>query len=257
MGKPRIICRADGRVLVERFRPYRRFEHLLVLTCTVVLVLTGFPQKFYDTSWATWLLEIFGGLDNARTIHRVAGYVFGVHGVLHIGGFLVGFAFKKMDASLVPTVQDLVDAKRNLDFYFGHAPSPPKLPKFDYRQKFDYIGLVLGGLVMVASGLALLFPIEITALLGGQIIPTARVVHSNEAMLALLVLAVWHIYGSHFSPDVFPMGTSIFTGYMEAKHLKEHHRLEYDKVFGEAGSPGPTPEGAGKSDERSEGDRPP
>ena len=35
-----------------------------------------------------------------------------------------------------------------------------------------------------------------------------------------------------FSPEVFPMDTSIFTGYMPVEHLKKHHaRSPFSKVI--------------------------
>jgi len=36
-------------------------------------------------------------------------------------------------------------------------------------------------------------------------------------MLIFLMMTVWHIYDSMFSPDVFPLNKSIFTGYSEKK----------------------------------------
>ena len=233
---PRVRVTARGTVLVERFSLARRLEHLAAIATFLVLVLTGFPQRFYDAAWAAWIFDALGGLDVTRQIHRIAGFVFTGHAVLHLVAFGVGLATGKMRPSLLPVPQDLRDAWANLLYYLGHREAPPLLPKFDYRQKFEYVGMVLGGVVMIASGLVLLFPIETAALLPGEVIPAARVAHSNEALLAFLVLLVWHLYGSHFSPDVFPMDRSIFTGYQTKDALRRHHTLEYRRLFGDEGS---------------------
>ena len=230
MSEPRIIERKDGTVLIERFSPIRRVEHIIVLTTFVVLVLTGLPQKF-EGAWTTFLLNLFGGLDSSRFVHRVAGIVFTLHAVVHLVTFVAGVVMGKMRLTLLPTVQDLRDARENLLYYFGFREQPPALPKFDYRQKFEYLGMVLGGLVMVFSGLMLLYPQTFASWIPGQLIPAARVAHSNEAMLALLVLVVWHVYGSHLSPEVFPMDKSIFTGYLTREELHERHLLEYRRLF--------------------------
>lgn len=222
-------------VMVERFAPVRRIEHLIVIATFVVLVITGLPQKVYDMEWAAWTLATLGGLDNARFIHRVAGIVFSVHAVVHIAAILVGVMSGKMRLTLLPVPQDLRDAWKMLGYYLGRERKPPDLPVFDYRQKFEYIGMALGGAVMVASGLALLFPVETASLVPAQLIPAARVMHSNEAMLAMLVLIVWHLYGSHLSPDIFPADTTIFTGYIPLEELRERHTLEYRRIMLEDG----------------------
>lgn len=46
---------------------------------------------------------------------------------------------------------------------------------------------------MVVSGIVLLFPITVAYWIPGAFIPAALVAHSSEAVLALLVLVVWHI----------------------------------------------------------------
>jgi len=107
MSSPKIIRRPDGEILVERFTPIRRVEHLLAIATFVVLVLTGFPQKFYEAEWARWLLGMMGGLDTARTIHRVAGLVFVTHAVVHLGAMFLGVITRRVRLTLLPTPQDV------------------------------------------------------------------------------------------------------------------------------------------------------
>ncbi len=231
MSKPEIIRSADGLVMVERFTPSRRLEHIFAIVVFLLLLVTGFPQKFYEASWARWLIGAMGGLDTVRTIHRWAGLAFVAHAVLHLGVIFIGMVSRRMRLSLLPTPQDLRDAWNNMAFYSGRRPRPPEFGKFDYRQKFEYVGLILGGMVMVISGLVLLYPVAAVGILPGEAIPAARVAHSSEAMLALLVLVVWHVYGSSLSPEVFPIDPSIFTGYIPAHELAERHALEYRRLF--------------------------
>lgn len=220
----------DGEVLVERFSPIRRVEHMIGLITISTLFLTGLPQKF-DGPVAAGILSLFGGLDTARLIHRTAGIIMVGHAFVHITAIVAGTLAGRMRLTLLPTLQDLRDARDNLLYYFGFRKHGAELPKFDYRQKFEYLGMVLGGLVMVFSGLVLLFPQITASFLPGVAIPVARVMHTNEAVLAFLVLIVWHVYGSHLSPDVWPMDKSIFTGYQTIDELKHHHALEYRRLF--------------------------
>ncbi|MCA9555213.1 MAG: cytochrome b/b6 domain-containing protein [Myxococcales bacterium] len=231
MTAPKVKRSPSGELLVERFSTPRRIEHIIAIITFATLVITGLPQKFDGSNLGHWIIGALGGLDHTRYIHRIAGVVFSVHAVAHIMAFVVGLLTRKMRMSLIPVPQDLRDAWQNLMFYLGRVKKPPRLPKFDYRQKFEYIGMVMGGLVMVFSGLILMYPMEIARMLPGETIPAALVAHSSEAVLALLVLVVWHMYSVILSPDVFPLDTSMFTGYMTAEELKHHHRAEYDEVF--------------------------
>ncbi len=62
--------------------------------------------------------------------------------------------------------------------------------------------------------------------LPGVLIPVAKVAHSNEAMMAFLVITVWHFYCAHLAPEVFPVDTSMFTGTIARARNEEEHPPE-------------------------------
>jgi hypothetical protein len=70
----------------------------------------------------------------------------------------------------------------------------------------------------------------LTRFLPGEFVPAAQLAHSNEGLMALLVVVVWHIYNAHFNPDVFPFDTSIFTGKISLERVRHEHPLEYERV---------------------------
>jgi hypothetical protein len=86
---------------------------------------------------------------------------------------------------------------------------------------------------MITTGFALLFPIEATRFLPGQIIPAAKVAHGNEGLMAFLVVIVWHIYNVVFAPEVFPGSKTIFTGKIPRERMRHEHPLEYARMFPE------------------------
>ena len=220
---------------IRRFHPLRIIEHQANAIAFVVLVITGLSQKFHDSSWAEWIIINLGGIDNARLIHRYTGLVLGFLTVQHILISSYGVIMKKWMPYMVINIKDFTDAIDNLKYYFGITDSPARCDRYDYKQKFEYWGVVVGGILMVLTGLTLWFPTRVFHLipfLPGQIIPAAKALHTNEAMLAFLVIVIWHIYNSVFSPDVFPLDTAIFTGKISKERMIHEHPIEYERLTG-------------------------
>ena len=88
---------------------------------------------------------------------------------------------------------------------------------------------------MMVTGFILYFPTLFARFLTGEVIPAAQVAHSNEGLLAFLVVILWHIYNAHLSPDVFPFDASIFTGRISEERMEQEHPLEYARVVAERG----------------------
>lgn len=215
-----------------RFSKKQRIEHFVVMTTFVLLALTGFPQKFYEAGASHFLVKIFGGLDGARLVHRVSGLLFAALTFVHLSLAILSTLQHKMKMTLVPDRQDFKDAVQQLRYYLGLTNEEAKFDRFDYRQKFEYWGLIFGGSIMVLSGFILLYPIIVSQILPAELIPVAKVTHSYEALLALLIIVIWHIAGASLTPESFPMDTSIFTGKITKEKLRREHALEYERLFG-------------------------
>jgi cytochrome b subunit of formate dehydrogenase len=224
-----------------RFSRLERFEHFAVMTLFAVLALTGFPQKFFDHRWAQTLTGWLGGVDTARWFHRAAGITFGLLLVAHIARLVSSVVRGTTALSMVPTRQDFADAVQTIRYYLRMSDTPARFDRFDYRQKFEYWGLLLGSGIVVGTGVALLFPIQTAMWLPGQIIPAAYLAHSQEGLMAFLVVIVWHIYNAHLSPDVFPFDTSIFTGEISEERMHHEHPLELERFEKTAAAPAKKP----------------
>jgi cytochrome b subunit of formate dehydrogenase len=215
---------------VVRFTPIQRIEHVTVMSLFAVLAVTGLPQKFFDHGWAQRLMGLLGGIDTARFVHRTAGVLFSLVVVFHVSRLVVLVAQGRTSVSLVPTRQDFRDAIVTLRYYLGLSDHQARFDKFDYRQKFEYWGLVLGAAIVVATGFILLYPAMLTRFLPGELVPASQLAHSNEGLMAFLVVIVWHIYNAHLNPDVFPFDTSIFTGRISRHRLRHEHPLEFERL---------------------------
>jgi formate dehydrogenase gamma subunit len=234
---------------VLRFSVRRRLEHLAVMILFVALALSGFPQKFPDTGWARWLVDAMGGLGVARWVHRAAGLAFGALAALHLGSAVLALLRRRQALTLVPSRQDFRDVVQNLRYYLGLTEQKARFDHFDYREKFEYWGMVMGAVVMTLTGLMLYFPLLVTRYLPGELIPVAKVMHSNEGLLAFLVVITWHIYNAHLAPEVFPFNTTIFTGRISVERLKHEHALEYERLFPAPPAPAAVPETAEEAEE--------
>ncbi len=215
---------------VVRFSLRQRIEHFSVMVLFTVLAITGLSQKFFDNWWAARAIAAMGGIDRVRWIHRAAGVLFAALAIVHFaaGAWLV--LSRRSSASMVPTRKDFRDAVVALRYYLRISDVEARFDRFDYRQKFEYWGLVLGGLVMMVTGFILLYPVTVARWLPGQLIPAAKIAHSNEGLLAFLVVITWHIFNAHLSPEVFPFDPSIFSGKLSRERMAKEHPLEYARI---------------------------
>jgi formate dehydrogenase gamma subunit len=218
--------------MVERFSVFERAEHFLTIACIAVLLVTGIPQRFYDAHWAVNLLQMRGGLDSARGIHHVAGVVLALSVAGHLVRLFVKVGMGSLRLTLLPSPKDFNLMIANWRYLLGYTQNRPAFSKFNYRQKFEYLGLFMGGVVMVLSGVILLAGPNALKILPGHVIPAAREAHSNDGLVAFMMLLVWHLYSNLLAPGALPFNWSIFSGRMSKEELKRKHELEYGRIFG-------------------------
>ncbi len=225
---------ADGHEYVVRFSYWARFQHASVILLFGLLLVTGLPQKWPSYDASRWLIDHMDGLFVTRWLHRAAGIGFAVLLVAHLAVAVIGIVRGRMKPDMMLGRKDFTDAIDNLRYYAGYLDTPPKFGRYDYRQKFEYWGLVFGGFIMVSTGFILYFPILVSRVLPAELIPAAKLMHSYEALFAMLIVIVWHMSGAHLSPESFPMDTTIFTGRIRKDKLHHEHALEYEDLFGES-----------------------
>lgn len=213
-----------------RFHPLRRIEHLLIIIGFFMLVLTGLPQRFHDQNWATYLVDLMGGISSMRSLHRFFGILFTTQFVLHISYSLWTILIRRQPPTMAPTKKDVRDAILSFKYCLRLTNNHPRFGRYDYRQKFEYWGVMVGGALMISTGLILWKPIFFATFLPAELIPICRVAHSSEALLAFMVIVFWHLYSVIFSPEVFPLDTAMFTGRISEERMKREHPLEYEAL---------------------------
>jgi len=217
-------------VYIKRFGIGRILEHQANALVFALLVITGLSQRFHEYKVSHWIIKTIGGVDTLRVVHRWSGILFALLIFVHITVGIYGVIKKRWPASMMVNMNDFLNAMENMRYYFGITNHPALCDRYDYKQKFEYWGVIAGGFLMIATGLVLWFPVNVARLLPGEVIPAAKAAHSNEALLAFLVIVTWHIYNSIFSPEVFPLDTGIFTGKISRERMVHEHPLELARI---------------------------
>lgn len=221
---------------LPRYSAHIVLQHFLIFTTFIILVSTGVPLHYADLFWAPYLISIFGGIDNAQLIHRSAAFVMigaCVYHLLTIVGSTIRKIIKKefdIRRTQVPLPKDLFDLIHDVKYFLGIEPHRPKMEKFMYKQKLHYLAILWGSFVLISAGTALLYPEYIVALWPFDpsfIQDLARLMHADEAVLALIVIAFWHLSNVHIVPGRFPAQWTVFTGRITREHQIEEHFLEY------------------------------
>ena len=224
-----------------RFSRFQRAQHIALFTSFLLLAFTGLPMRFPEVTWLSTVYRVVGGLAVARIIHRVAAVVMILDGLVHagyLGALLVAHRGRVLEAwPMIPTAKDARDWWDTSRYYFGLSKVLPPYDRFNFREKFDYFAVFWGLPVMMLSGLVLWFPVFFGNLLPDLAIGIAYIAHSDEAILAISAIVVWHFYNAHFKPDTFPMNWVWWTGTLSEDEIRKEHPLEYERLIGQDRAP--------------------
>ena len=229
---------------IERFDIIFRIQHVLMFTTFLLLSFTGWGLKFAHEPQglsSVWI-RVWGGAETAGLIHRIAGVGMLLDFIWHVIYLAYLFATKQMTINLkttvIPLPKDVVDVVKNFMYFLGLSKEKARFGRFSYAQKFDYWAVFWGMFIIGFSGYALAFPMQVS-----YIIPQVAsewiwqllwLMHSDEALLAIVFILFWHFYNEHLKPEVFPMSWIWITGKISTEKLKHHHPIEYEFLFPEA-----------------------
>lgn len=205
-----------------RFPIARRIEHWVMMLSFTLLGLTGLPQRFPNAGLSQAILSGLGGIEALRNIHHISAIVmmFGTAWHILVMGYSVFVLRDKM--SMLPTLQDAKDGIQALLYNIGFAKTYPQMGRYTFEEKMEYWAFVWGTAVMVATGFMMWNPLATVKFLPGEAIPAAKAAHGAEAVLAVLAIIIWHMYGVHIKR----FNKSMFTGQMSEEDMLHEHPLE-------------------------------
>jgi cytochrome b subunit of formate dehydrogenase len=254
MAKYEPIVEKDGVKYFYRFSVNQRIQHVILFSSVLILALTGFPLRHADEAWARPLYSFLGGPEIVPYIHRIAGSVLLALFIYHTVYWMYLFYRNRIlklvrekrltvwncikeffDQEMIPNRNDLTDIIDTWKFllYFTDRPSRPD--RMSWREKFDYFAPYWGVPVLGPAGAALWFRDEISHIMPGWVFNIAYIMHTDEALLAVLFLFFVHWYNVHYAPEKFPAAKVWLSGYLSEDEMIHEHYTEYLRVMTEQG----------------------
>ena len=237
-GRIKIDAGPSGRT-IERFNNVERFAHWLTATTFVILALTGL-NILYGKHLLLPLLgpSLFAGLTMAgKYAHNYLAFPFML-------GVVLMFVLWLRDN--IPNRYDMAWIAQGGGLFSKGVHPPSK--KFNAGQKVIFWVVILGGLSLSLSGLALLFPFTFawwdgtfsvlsaiginlpTGLTGMEEMQLSQLWHSFVA-LVMIGIIIAHIYiGSLGMEGAF---AAMGTGQVDENWAREHHNVWVAEVKGE------------------------
>ncbi|MFQ5646181.1 MAG: hypothetical protein ACE5GM_04565 [bacterium] len=227
---------------------------MIIIATFSMQCITGMPLKFAGAAWTFPVARFWGGAFMMGRMHRISGLTMIAFVVYHLLYVIVVTVVKarKMyrkypsesfgDGALkllkmiynLPFIPRGIDGRNIADFVkysLFLSNKGPQYPKWIWKEKFEYIAFLAGGVIIMSTGLMLFFPTVTATILPSRSLNIAWIIHTNEAMLAMAVIFIWHFYHAIFAPEKFPADGTVIDGVISEHHMIDEHVLEYKRII--------------------------
>lgn len=210
----------------RRFSASDRMEHAVLLLSFTMLALTGLPQRYAEYQISKEWIDLLGGIESVRLLHRFFATMLMAGAIYHGGTVTYKIYVRGVRLTMLPSWLDVRNARDFLMYNLGFRKEHPRMPRYNFGEKAEYLALVWGTIVMIVTGFMLWNPIATTKVLPGEIVPIAQLAHSAEAVLAVLSIIIWHMYNVHIKR----FNRAMFTGKLSREAMLEEHALELEEI---------------------------
>ena len=186
-------------------------------------------------------MALMGGYPTAGNIHRICALITFLAAFLHFA-YLAFESLVRKDRfmfwgpdSLLIQPKDVLHILGDILWFF-RLGKRPKFERFIYWEKFEYLSLMWGTLVMAVTGYILWFPVQATRLVPVSVasyvdLPSiALVAHRYEALLAAGFIFSIHFLHTHMLPENMPTDEAMFTGKIDEAHVKHERGAYYERM---------------------------
>jgi len=251
LGPPEpAVIEKKGKRYFRHLTVNQRWQHIMLMISFGGLAFTGMPLKYSHVPWLHKFYMLLGGFEVAPIIHRVLavmmGLVFLYHFIYVAAAYVVYYLAPLWKAGkltplnalksayclpMVPNLDDLINVWKSLRFRLYLTPVKPAAARFNLKEKFGYLAVFWGVPVIGLSGLVLWGEQFFTQFLPGNFLNFCLIAHSDEALLATIVIFLWHLYNTHLKLEYFPMGMSWLTGLKKESEIRDEHYGYYMGVL--------------------------
>lgn len=251
--RPNILI-IDGLRYFQKYTTTQRVQAIIQLFSVIVLAFSGISLRYADNEIAQKIYQLMGGPDVVPNIHRTAGVVLlsvfvyhtyywiriffknHVRKLIRERNFSVGNVKREfLSQVMVPNKKDLKDIIDHIKYITFWSSTPALHDRIMWKDKFEYYSQYWGITVIGIAGLALWWRDEVSLLLPGIVLNVAYIVHSYEALLAVLFLFFIHWYHEYYCPEKLPIPTGFFSGYVSEKQMIHEHYARYVRLMIAAG----------------------
>lgn len=215
-----------GRTHYKRFSPAQRFEHFVLIVSLIGLAVTGVSQLYATQPWAESIILVLGGIESVRILHHYLAALLIIEAAYHAVSIGYQLLVMRRAAAMRPRRRDFQDFRGWLLYNLGRRPDRPRMPRYNFSEKFDYWLVVISFVIMFVTGLMLWNPIATAATLSGEALPVALAIHRNQALLLIGLVIVWH----GFNVLVKQFNLSIFSGHISRRIMQEEHAEELEQI---------------------------
>lgn len=212
-----------------------RIQHMILFISTTILIFTGIPLWCLSRPdflvWNSECFQLLGGIRGISLIHRYAAGALVLLSAYHLLYTIFAKKGRREFIDLLPAFKDIADVTTNSLYFLGLTKKRPQFARYSYIEKFDYWAVYWGCVIMIGSGLAMVFPSQCAKYCSWLTFDLAAEIHAGEAILATLALFIWHFYNVHFNPSRFPGSLMLLHGRITKEQMIAEHPLEYEKMM--------------------------
>lgn len=235
-----------GRPEYLRFTLNERIQHWVLAASFSTLALTGFALR---RGWVLPGLSAEWQEPVRATAHRAAAAVFIGLALYHVGYLALTRRGRGQAGAILPRIGSIAGAAccigacmrmgpprpgdwrelvATVKYNLGLTVERPRYGRYTYWERLEYWGVVWGGFVMAATGLALWLMVPYLNRFPYWSLELWRTVHLYEATLAVLFIVVSHLYFVVVNPDVFPLNRAMTRGTLTAAEMEREHAQELE-----------------------------
>jgi cytochrome b subunit of formate dehydrogenase len=217
----------------QRWNLQHRLQHIVLFVSMFGLILSGLAIKYSTMAWAQLMFRMTGGFHHNLILHKVSASLLVLVSLWHLGYLLSAWMREKSHPktwAMMPTLDDAKHVWQHMLYLLNLRKEPPAYDRYTYLEKFEYLSIFWGMMVMGLTGFSLWFPARAAAFVPRLWLDAFRILHGNEALVATIALVYGHFFTVHFNPGVFPTSKVWINGKIPLEHMLEEHPLEYQRL---------------------------